>query len=457
MSKWAGDFPEDFTTVPIFFGTNDGAGGAVAPSSAFEVADFKIFKNGSDVEKTTTNGLSIASPMNAHTGLHRLLIDTSNDTGDSGFWTAGAVYTVVLVPDETVDGQTVVAPVGQFSVGMIHRADVRQAGGTDLIRQLQAGGTATMTLAATEPTADGAYVNWRFWTVSGAGASQFFRITAYDGDTQVATVVLDATGVATAVATDNTTTYILYEPGGTGSGGGLTAAETRDALGLAAANLDTQLSTIDTVVDAVKAKTDALPTDPADQSLVIAATTAITTLIGTPAGASVSADVAAVKTDTATLLTRITSTLFTGVTSLAQWLGLIAGKQTGNTTARTELRATGAGGGTYDETTDSMEAVRDAQAWDSEAVARFNRNAQGVTLGTVGTGSSATSIVTSSLNPAATVTDQFKGKILTFTYNTATAALRGQSTDITASSNTGVLTVTALTTAPASTDSFSIA
>jgi len=57
----------------------------------------------------------------------------------------------------------------------------------------------------------------------------------------------------------------------------------------------------------------------------------------------------------------ITSILgkFTGITLLAQWLGLIAGKQTGNSTARTELRATGAGSGTFDETTDSQEAVRD--------------------------------------------------------------------------------------------------
>lgn len=50
---------------------------------------------------------------------------------------------------------------------------------------------------------------------------------------------------------------------------------------------------------------------------------------------------------------------FTGITLLSEWLGLIAGKQTGNSTARTELRATGAGSGTYDETTDSLEAVRD--------------------------------------------------------------------------------------------------
>lgn len=66
-----------------------------------------------------------------------------------------------------------------------------------------------------------------------------------------------------------------------------------------------------------------------------------------------------VSTNVSTLLTRITSTLFAGITSLAEWLGLIAGKQTGNSTARTELRATGAGSGTYDETTDSLEAARD--------------------------------------------------------------------------------------------------
>lgn len=53
------------------------------------------------------------------------------------------------------------------------------------------------------------------------------------------------------------------------------------------------------------------------------------------------------------------SGLFAGITSLAQWLGLIAGKQVGDTTARTELRASGAGSGTYDETTDSLEALHD--------------------------------------------------------------------------------------------------
>jgi hypothetical protein len=78
-------------------------------------------------------------------------------------------------------------------------------------------------------------------------------------------------------------------------------------------------------------------------------------------------------TNVDTLLTRITSTLFTGITSLAEWLGLMAGKQTGNSTARTEIRATGAGSGTYSETTDSLEAVSRQQGsarWTQRACAQ---------------------------------------------------------------------------------------
>lgn len=55
------------------------------------------------------------------------------------------------------------------------------------------------------------------------------------------------------------------------------------------------------------------------------------------------------------------ATVLSGITSLAEWLGLLAGKQTGNATARTEIRATGAGSGSFDETTDSLEAIRDTE------------------------------------------------------------------------------------------------
>ena len=85
------------------------------------------------------------------------------------------------------------------------------------------------------------------------------------------------------------------------------------------------------------------------------------------AGVSVSADVIAVKTDTGNIAGRITAALFSGITSLAEWLGLLGGKQVGDSTARTEMRATGAGSGTFDETTDSQEAIRDSSGGDATA------------------------------------------------------------------------------------------
>jgi hypothetical protein len=60
-----------------------------------------------------------------------------------------------------------------------------------------------------------------------------------------------------------------------------------------------------------------------------------------------------------TLLSRIPSAIFTGITQLSHWLGMLAGKQAANATALTEIKASGAGSGTYDPTTDSLEANRD--------------------------------------------------------------------------------------------------
>jgi hypothetical protein len=97
---------------------------------------------------------------------------------------------------------------------------------------------------------------------------------------------------------------------------------------------------------------------------------------------------------------------------------------------------------------------------DSVAVAAQNlaKTTGAIVRGTATTGASTTSIPTSAFSPSGAATDQFKGKIITFDRDTTTTALRGQSTDITGSSNsaTPTLTVTALTTAPASGDTFSI-
>jgi len=92
----------------------------------------------------------------------------------------------------------------------------------------------------------------------------------------------------------------------------------------------------------------------------------------------------------------------------------------------------------------------------TDGATRLGKATQANVYGTIGSGSTTTSLVTSALDPAAAAIDQFKGKVVTFDANTTTVNLRGQSTDITANTAGGVLTVTALTTAAVSGDTFVI-
>lgn len=91
-------------------------------------------------------------------------------------------------------------------------------------------------------------------------------------------------------------------------------------------------------------------------------------------------------------------------------------------------------------------------AGNSSAVANLDRSARTIVRFTVGSSSTTTLIITSSMDPAAAVADQFVGRVVVFDRDTTSANLRGQGTDITASTDDGELTVTALTNAPVSGD-----
>lgn len=218
------------------------------------------------------------------------------------------------------------------------------------------------------------------------------------------------------------------------------AATESDVDGAAAA----VISAVPTAVENAEATRDVSNDNPQANSLGAAVNTR---------ASQTSVDAADDKLDT--LLTRITSNLFSGITSVGNWLGAIAGK-TADTATRAEINATTAGAN-YNETTASLEAL-EARMLSTGATARLERSVNAIATGTVGSGSSTTSIVTSALSPAGAVADQFKGRIVTFDAATTTAALRGQATDITASSNAAlaVLTVTALAATPASGDTFTI-
>lgn len=105
-----------------------------------------------------------------------------------------------------------------------------------------------------------------------------------------------------------------------------------------------------------------------------------------------------------------------------------------------------------------MDSNASALNGDATSAANIAKTTRAIGRGTVTVGASTTSIPTSAFAPAGAAADQFKGRIITFDADTTTTALRGQSTDITASSNnaTPTFTVTALTSTPASGDTFSV-
>jgi len=74
-------------------------------------------------------------------------------------------------------------------------------------------------------------------------------------------------------------------------------------------------------------------------------------------GLATSAALATVDGNVDTLVARITSTLFSGITSMASWLGALAGKSADASTLA-EIQSTTAGA-TFANSTDSLEAIRD--------------------------------------------------------------------------------------------------
>lgn len=118
----------------------------------------------------------------------------------------------------------------------------------------QAGGATSITLDAGASAVDDFYNDTiGVYITGGTGAGQFRVITDYVGATKVATVD------AWITVPDNTSTFALLTAAGGGGagggGGGLTAAETRAAIGMAAADLDDQLQAIDGQLAALTAPT----------------------------------------------------------------------------------------------------------------------------------------------------------------------------------------------------------
>lgn len=275
------------TAVRFQFSTHAAAGGNVAPNSAFEAADLRIYRAQdsaafSATQRSSSNGITMTSPFDSLTGFHDVNIDLTDNT-DSGFYAAGSLYSVVLAPDETVDSQTLTGVVlAYFEIGPPPVNVTQLSGDATAADNSEAffDGTGYAGTNNVIPTVT---------TVNGLGANVITAAaTAADFSTEVNAAILAVLGALNDAAADGavttTDTMVAYlkqiintlegapgiptwpasaapgnavsiaeavrqiydEVAGLNGGALLDAAGVRTAVGLANADLDTQLGDLPT-------------------------------------------------------------------------------------------------------------------------------------------------------------------------------------------------------------------
>lgn len=317
----------------------------------------------------------------------------------------------------------------------------------------QAGAAGTITLDAGASATDNFYNNDLLVIVSGSGAGQARFITGYVGATKIATMnsnwkispdntsvfkiyPFDAIPGATAPTASQVATAVwqdLTSSGDFATAGSVGALLKNDIDAAVSSRLATSGYTVpdNATIASIKGDTGTILTD------VNTGAGAIFTRLGAPTGASIAADIAAVETHAASIDTKVGTPAASVSADIAAIKAVLPTALSGNGNIKADVLELNG---------------------DLVAAANIAKTTRAIARGTVNTGATTTSIPTSAFTPAGAALDQFKGRIVTFDADTTTTALRGQSTDITGSSNsaTPTLTVSALSTSPASGDTFSV-
>lgn len=299
-----------------------------APFTLAGTPVLSVYKDNSTTQSTT--GVTLTADFDAITGLHHYAIDTSTD---GTFYAAGSFFDVVVTTG-TVDSVSAVGTVvGRFTLRKTSAIKPTIAGRT---LDVSAGGEAGIDLANVgSPTTALALTNTTISTVTDLTNAPTNGDLTATMKTSVTTAATAATPIAASVSgavgsvTGNVGGTVASVVGAVGSVAGQTlanldaAVSTRSTfaggavasvtgsvgsvVGLTATNLDVAVSTlatatnlatvagyIDTEVSAIKAKTDNLPTDPADASDIAASFSTINSTLATIAG-YVDTEVAAIK------------------------------------------------------------------------------------------------------------------------------------------------------------------
>lgn len=115
MVSFFGDY-DTSETVHIPFNTfsSDDPSASVTITS-LAAADVEIHKDGGTTQRASDNGVTVSIDFDSITGNHLVGIDLS-DNSDAGFYSAGSRYQV-RIEGTTVDGATINAWIGAFSIG----------------------------------------------------------------------------------------------------------------------------------------------------------------------------------------------------------------------------------------------------------------------------------------------------------------------------------------------------
>ncbi len=244
------------TTVRFMWNTNAVAGESITRATNGSI---RIYKNGSTTERTSSAGITDTEDFDTLTGVHHLSIDLSDNT-DAGFYAAGNDYFVVL-QGATIDGKSINAALASFSIENRNpQVDVTKWLGT---------AAATPTVAGV-PEVDVTHFNGVTGTFSG-------------GRPEVNTTHWGGTAVASANVRANIVQILGTAP--TEGGAGRLAGAFTTFFDVAA---------------------------PVHTTASVNQTGDCFARLGAPAGASVSADIAGVQSDTNDIQTRIPAALVGG-------------------------------------------------------------------------------------------------------------------------------------------------
>ena len=271
------------SVIPFPFTSHDAATGANETMSALAVGDILVYKGTSMTQRSSTAGLVLMDTdgidIDSLTGVNGVSVDTGDDT-DAGFYAVGSFYWLILGPI-TIDAQTVYTVLGTFrltaaegvagvpDVNVTHVGDTAQTAG-----DLQASLDTIDDFLDTEIAAITAAV-----ITNAAGVDIAADIIALKAET--AAILLD-----TGTTLDGRLPAALVS-GRMDASVGAMAADVMTAAA-AAADLTTELQSGLATAAALDAVDNFIDTEIG----------AIITTLGTPAGVSLAADIAAIEAQT---------------------------------------------------------------------------------------------------------------------------------------------------------------